>query len=65
MDKKVFNTKTVALLAVSVIAIVGLIIGMVTTSDKKVTTKTKGSGEILDSFYKYMSNRFKFYRYPI
>lgn len=55
MDKKVFNTKTVALLAVSVIAIVGLIIGMVTTSDKKVTTKTKGSGEILDSFYKYMS----------
>lgn len=54
MNKKTNNTKTIALIAVSAIAVIGLIIGMITTSDNKVTTKEKGSGEILDNFYKYM-----------
>lgn len=55
MNNKAINTKTIALIAVSAIAVIGLIIGMITTSDKKATTKEKGSGEILDNFYKYMS----------
>lgn len=54
MNNKTINAKTIALIAVSAIAVIGLIIGMITTSDKKVTTKEKGSGEILDKFYKYM-----------
>ena len=56
MEKKMFNTQTVAMLAVSVIAVIALIVGMVVTGDKKVTTKVKGSGEILDNFYKYMGS---------
>jgi len=56
MEKKLFNTQTVAMLAVSVIAVIALIVGMVVTGDKKVTTKVKGSGEILDNFYKYMGS---------
>lgn len=54
MKERNFNAKTIALLAVSVIAVLGLIIGMITTGNKNVTTKSKDSGEILDSFYKYM-----------
>ena len=57
MNKKIFNTQTIAMLAVSVIAVIGLIVGMVVTGDKKVTTKNKDSGEILDSFYKYMGKK--------
>ena len=57
MNKKMFNTQTIAMLAVSVIAVIGLIIGMVVTGDKKVTNKNKNSGEILDSFYKYMGKK--------
>ena len=56
MEKKMFNTQTIAMLAVSVIAVIALIVGMVVTGNKKVTTKGKGSGEILDSFYKYMGS---------
>ena len=56
MEKKMFNTQTVAMLAVSVVAVIALIVGMVVTKDKKVTTKGKDSGEILDSFYKYMGS---------
>ena len=56
MEKKMFNTQTVAMLAVSVVAVIALIVGMVVTKDKKVTTKSKDSGEILDSFYKYMGS---------
>ena len=57
MEKKMFNTQTIAMLAVSVIAVIALIVGMVVTGNKKVTTKGKGSGEILDSFYKYMGKK--------
>ena len=56
MEKKMFNTQTVAMFAVSVVAVIALIVGMVVTKDKKVTTKSKNSGEILDSFYKYMGS---------
>lgn len=56
MEKKMFNVQTIAMLAVSVVAVIALIAGMVVTKDKKVTTKGKGSGEILDSFYKYMGS---------
>lgn len=56
MEKKMFNVQTIAMLAVSVVAVIALIVGMVVTKDKKVTTKEKGSGEILDSFYKYMGS---------
>ena len=56
MGKKLFNTQTIAMLAVSVIAVIALIVGMVVTGDKKVTTKNKDSGEILDKFYKYMGS---------
>lgn len=54
MDKKIFNTQTIVMLTISFIAIIALIIGMIVTGDKKVTTKNKNSLEILDSFYKYM-----------
>ena len=57
MNKKMFSTQTIAMLAVSVIAVIGLIVGMVVTGDKKVTNKNKNSGEILDSFYKYMGKK--------
>jgi len=56
MEKKMFNTQTVAMLAVSVVAVIALIVGMVVTKDKKVTTKSKDSEEMLDSFYKYMGS---------
>ena len=56
MNKKMFNAQTIAMLAVSAIAVIGLIVGMVVTGDKKVTNKNKNSGEILDNFYKYMDN---------
>ena len=54
MNKKIFNPQTVAMLAISVIAVAALIVGMVTTGNKKVVSSNKKSGEILDSFYKYM-----------
>lgn len=57
MNKKIFNTQTIAMLAVSFIAVIGLIVGMVVTEDKKVTNKNNDSGEILDSFYKYMGKK--------
>ena len=57
MNKKMFNAQTIAMLAVSVIAVIGLIVGMVVTGDKKVTNKNKNSGEMLDSFYKYMGKK--------
>ena len=56
MEKKMFNVQTIAMLAVSAVAVIALIVGMVVTKDKKVTTEGKGSGEILDSFYKYMGS---------
>ncbi len=57
MNKKMFNAQTIAMLAVSVIAVIGLIVGMIVTGDKKVTNKNKNSGEMLDSFYKYMGKK--------
>lgn len=57
MNKKIFNTQTIAMLAISVLAVIGLIVGMVVTKDNKVTTKSKDSGEILDNFYKYMGKK--------
>ena len=57
MNKKMFNAQTIAMLAVSAIAVIGLIVGMVVTGDKMVTNKNKNSGEILDNFYKYMAKK--------
>lgn len=57
MNKKMFNAQTIAMLAISVLAVIGLIVGMVVTKDNKVTTKSKDSGEILDNFYKYMGKK--------